>query len=783
MIFLDKKSIVKTVLLVLVGCFFVFTQATSVNAAPKPDENKVIITEPTTNVDVLYDTYKDNAFELMTKEKEQETTFGVKEAITNASAVIKTFIWAAVKGLGQFNAEMVKTLFSMDIITAIKEPIMSLTASIATNMTGIAGTIGIAFVFLILGIKFVGQQKYKRFIGIFLMTIAIFTGLSVLKDANTSNSFFDLMFSVDKEVETAFVNINPVLGDTSVPTTEKVKDKNGNEVEQALSPEKRVKSAGDLIASRVFYTNVYEPYLLMNYGTSDVKKIRKKTVTYKEKDYDRINLLLDNDMNNDDNEKLLEDVTNYEAKELKNRSIMYYNNWTNTFYGLFYLVVNLIQTVVYFLLSFLRLIVAVIQLFLLPLLPLLLFAGLFLTESNVFANYFKTFGMTIFMKGLVGFATIFFASFLSLGFQLSNQTENVWQKIFTILIYLLTPIGLYIFRKFFGNLVTGRVSLSDGVGFIGNPFGTEANMRRASKERKRENKERRKQAQEERKAALKKRREEAEKNGRTDTGIKPRPLNKEQEKRSALRRELKQKPQHKAPNVLEKAQDSFRQAHEKGRIQEQKAEEQRKRQQQEKARQRADETERLKKREALQAINQQGEEGNSLTALRNQNRRTGQRSVKRETGSQAQMKRQGDKATPPVNTPKETKKQGVPRSPRRTGQPTTRQTIQPKPTTNPSKRVSGTGGSNPAYRRPEVRQKMAQVTQVAQATAPKVSPTQSVQPPKEPPITRMGKRNAPQPKKEKSNRQAPPVRRERKKSTNQPPVTKSKGVRQPRARK
>ncbi|MDT6507356.1 hypothetical protein NNN57_16480, partial [Enterococcus faecalis] len=182
------------------------------------------------------------------------------------------------------------------------------------------------------------------------------------------------------------------------------------------------------------------------------------------KEYDRINLLLDNDMNSEENNKLMEEVVNYESKDLKNRSIMYYNNWTNTFYGLFYLVVNFIQTVVYFLLSFLRLIIAVIQLFLLPLLPLLLFAGLFLTETNVFANYFKTFGMTIFMKGMVGFATIFFASFLSLGFQLSNQTENVWQKILTILIYLLTPLGLYVFRKFFANLVTGRVSLSDGVG-------------------------------------------------------------------------------------------------------------------------------------------------------------------------------------------------------------------------------------------------------------------------------------------------------------------------------
>ncbi|MDK7961180.1 hypothetical protein QP677_15445, partial [Enterococcus faecalis] len=81
--------------------------------------------------------------------------------------------------------------------------------------------------------------------------ILIFTGLSVLKDANTSNSLFDMMFSVDKEVETAFVNINPVLGDVSVPMTEKGKDKNGNEVEQKLSADQRAKSAGNLIASRV----------------------------------------------------------------------------------------------------------------------------------------------------------------------------------------------------------------------------------------------------------------------------------------------------------------------------------------------------------------------------------------------------------------------------------------------------------------------------------------------------------------------------------------------------
>ena len=115
-----------------------------------------------------------------------------------------------------------------------------------------------------------------------------------------------MMFSVDKEVETAFVNINPVLGDVSVPMTEKGKDKNGNEVEQNYLQINEQKCR-KFNCFTCFYTNVYEPYLLMNYGTSDVNKIRKKTVKYKDKEYDRINLLLDNDMNSEENNKLMEE--------------------------------------------------------------------------------------------------------------------------------------------------------------------------------------------------------------------------------------------------------------------------------------------------------------------------------------------------------------------------------------------------------------------------------------------------------------------------------------------
>lgn len=767
-----------------------FTQSVPVYATPEPDENKVIVREPTTDVDTIYENYKDNSFELMTQELEKDTFFGVKEAITNASATLKNFTWAGVKGLGQFNAEMVTFLFSMDVVTPIKQPIQQLTSSIAGNMLSIAGTIGIGFVTLVMGIKFIGEQRFRQALRVFLMTILIFTGLSVCKDATTSDSLFNQMFEADKQIEAAFVKVNPVLNGESVPES---KEGNANE---------RMKSAGELIASRVFYTNVYEPYLLMNYGTSNPETIRKKQVEYKGSTYDRINILLDNDVTNDDRVTLHEDVTKYEAEELNNRNIMYFKNLDNTFYGVFYIIVNLLQTIVYFVLCFVRLVIAVMQIFLLPLLPILLLVGLFMTGINVFMNYFKAFGMTIFMKAMTGFACIFFATFLSLGFQLSNAVNNPWQKILTMLIYLLTPIGLYIFRKFLGSLFTGRVSLADGLAFATHPFSTEKKMRTAAKEREKENKLRRKMAQEERKDALRKRQEKAQKQGKTELGLKQKPLKEREAKRSVLRRELNQKAQHKVPNRVEKAQQNLQNLHEKGRQQELKEHQQLARQRQ---RERYDK-ENLKTAAALVAANQHLRKGTPLadsksdprenpqgTQIRQSNRRIGQSRKGRVDGQRSTARRQGQKQAPAktegtqtgIKQRQATNNRSVARSQHRTsGQKPI------KPTTTPNtnsqlrgRSLNGAGGS-PLRQKAPVRQKMQAVQQVIHQQAPKSQPTEQRETPTiAPPITRIAKRNVP-PIKAKKARSGTAVRRTIKTKTKHLSArNQTKGMRQPRARK
>lgn len=776
--------------LLFFSCLLLLSISTPVFASPEGDRNGVVVQETTTDVDRIYERYKDNSFELMTKEMPKESLTGFKETLTNATGTMKNMVWGMMKGIGQFNAEMVKFLFTLDVITPIKEPVQQLTASIASNMLSIAGSIGIGFVTLIMGIKFIGEQRFRKAFRVFGMTILIFTGLSVCKDATTSDSLFHQMFEADKQIEAAFVKVNPVLNGESVPES-----KDGN-------VDDRMKSAGELMASRIFYTNVYEPYLLMNYGSSVPESIRKKSVEYKGESYDRIQILLDNDVNQGKNIELHEEVTKYEAEELNNRTVQYFKNLDNMFYGCFYLIVNLIQTVVYFLFCFIRLIIAVMQVFLLPLLPILLLVGLFMTEMNVFANYFKAFGITIFMKGMMGFACVFFATFLSLGFQLSNKVSNPWQKILTMLVYLFMPFGLYIFRRFLGSLFTGRVSLANALAFATHPFSTEKKLRTAAKEREKENKLRRKTAQEERKDALRKRQEEAQKQGKTELGLKQQPVKEREAKRSVLRRELNQKAQHKAPNRVEKAQQNLQNLHEKGRQQELKEHQQLARQRQ---RERYDK-ENLQTAAALVAVNQHLRKGTPLadstsdprenpqgTQIRQSNRRIGQSGKGRVDGQRSTIRRQGQKQAlaktegtqTGIKQRQATNNRSVGRSQHRTsGQKPIKPTITPNTNSQLRGRYLNGAGGSPLRQKASVRQKMQAVQQVIHQQAPKSQPTEQRETPTiAPPITRIAKRNVP-PIKAKKARSRIAVRRTLKTKTKHLSArNQTKGMRQPRARK
>lgn len=555
------------------GCFFLWKTpltsyadqyndgvgVTETNESEKKDEVKE--NPVTTDVDKIYDTYKDNSFELLTKEKEGHFLGKIPAAIANVSGVIKSFVWSGVKMIGSFNASMVEFLFDMDVVSNIRDSVQKFTSNIATNMLGIAGTIGISFTAIVMFVKFAGEGQFKKSLFVFLMTILIFTGLVFLKDPKANNQLFDTFFSLDSAVETAFLKTTPVL-----TTEEEEKYNNASENEEEMA-DKKLTTAGETIAARVFYSNVYEPYLLLNYGTTDVNAIRKQKIAYKNKDYDRINLLLDNDVDTSNGEKIHEKATEYEADKLKNKNIQYYNNWTNVGYAFFYLVVNLLQTIVYFALTMFRIITGVMQVFLIPLFPILLFISLFKTELNAFYNYAKAFGILTALKSMAGFACILFTSFLSFGFQLSVKEHDPWKKIMIILVYLLAPLGIYFFRTFLGSLFTGRITARNALAFATNPFSTERRMRRAAKEQQKERREQAKKRRQEEKEQKKRTQQEQRNKGKTGENIKQ-PKNIQGQKRSMYRREASStsnQPRHKAPGTMNKMVQKANDLHERSR--------------------------------------------------------------------------------------------------------------------------------------------------------------------------------------------------------------------------
>ncbi|MEO5297768.1 hypothetical protein V4S35_10445 [Enterococcus cecorum] len=506
--FLKQKQFwIKSFIILFVFTFmFVVTQMTHATVDGNGVNIESIVSDPAS----IYERYKENSFQLMTKPYESSALFGgaIEEMYNNISGTIKNMIWSAVRAVGAFNTTMVKYLFNLDLVSQVKQPFVNLTASIAQSMIGVAGTIGISIVALLMAIKFAVEQRFRSAFVLFLMTVFTFTGLAILKDVNSADSVATTILNVDKAIETSFVQVNPAFinGDKVAPST-------------SQTPEKQMKQAGDLIATQVFYTNVFEPYLLTNYGTSDIKKIRSKSVEYENKRYDRIQILLDNDLTTEDGKKIHEAVTDYEADNNKNKAIQYFNSSNNAIFLLFYLVVNLLQTLVYFMLSMFRNAVAFLQILFLPLAPIMLLFGLFIESVNAFKNYAKGSLILMFLKALLSFLAIIFASYLSIGFKIAQGNMDAWQKILTLIVYICLPFVLYAMRHFIFMLLVGELNGRQMVRLMTNPFAFNRLTRQQAKAyRERQNKSRQ-QKQETGKQTAKEKQKEAEKRGTQDLGL------------------------------------------------------------------------------------------------------------------------------------------------------------------------------------------------------------------------------------------------------------------------
>ncbi|EGP5708888.1 hypothetical protein ACJQ40_002305 [Enterococcus faecium] len=456
----------------------------------------------------VYDTYKNNTFPLMTGGTDDLGK--IAQAVASVSTAVKEGMWAFTRMIGNMNAQMVKVMFNLDVLSPIKTTLISITASLSGSMMSIASTIGILITAIMMITRYIIMGKMRQVIRVFLATVMIFTCFAFLKDTKTSTVFFNKLFDIDNVVSSAIVNVNPVL-DGSNPEEEASE-------EEPLDANKRIQKAGEAMASRIFYSDVYEPYLLLNYGTSNQEEIRKKgSIEIDKKIYDRIDVVLDEfESSSKDSGNLKKAVLEKETTDFKNQNISYTRNFLQAIVAVFYAITNIIQTIVFLTLGLVRIAMSLVQGLLMPLLPILLLLSLFQILDNILWNYGKAFFIAMLAKGMIGFAIIMFASYISLGFTEASKSGDLFTKIVTIIIYLVSPFFLYYFRNVIIAALTGRLSITDLPAMTVHPMATAKNIGEKMKASREERKQAKKEARDKAKKKKEAEQKEKEKNGNSN---------------------------------------------------------------------------------------------------------------------------------------------------------------------------------------------------------------------------------------------------------------------------
>lgn len=448
--------------------------------------------DPTNDIDEIYDRYKDNSFSLMNVE--YESLNPINTFLQNANSWIKNVTFSIVVMIGKFNAELTHILFSIDIAKDVKEPFQDMALSLGKKMNKGAMTVGIVIIALAMILRFTASGRMVEAFKVFGLALLVGISFATFNSPKGSEFFFDSVLEVDHQIENMVAGVNPQFQpneDTSQTVAEKVR-------------------------SEVFYSNVYQPYLYMNYGTNDTKEITKKTVEYGGEQYDRIGALLDNDGASKKQVKFVQKVTDYEADKLNNSIISYTNSLALTGFNVLYIITNGIQTVVFFILGMLRIALQLLLIIVPVFLPIALFLAMCFVDSGILSGYFKGLFSLSLIKSGVSLFTLIFVSYIALGYKTIQSSDSIIKSVITIIAWILAPLTIYVFRYLLASVFSSRARLLSG-GMINAAFHPFQSAKRANNQREKERSQREKDRDRKRKEFEKKKKAQEESGGKNPT--------------------------------------------------------------------------------------------------------------------------------------------------------------------------------------------------------------------------------------------------------------------------
>ncbi|MBC1670579.1 hypothetical protein HB945_13315 [Listeria welshimeri] len=408
-----------------------WVSSSSLVQAEETIKDKPVSDDPVT----IYREYENFSFPLMTKDSGSLSP--VTQANASMAIAAKNGTWEATKFVGELNAEATSFLFDFDAMKPIRQPILDITNEMANSLLGVATTLGVMALAVIMIIKFAMEQNFKQVLLVFLMAVLVVTSMVTMGNPARSKAIMSIATDLDTGVAGAFMSNSKAL-------------ETGKDSSSA--------SPGEKVASNIFKANVFVPYLINNYGTSDFDTINKKKIKYNNKEYSRLSLLL----NNGDSEKLGEDfvsdIAKIEADDLSNKNVAWKKSMSTAIINIFFLLLNIVQFIIYFALFVLKSMLGFLLLFMFPLSILILLFSMFSTSLNPFKNIGKGYTTVMLFKGAISFLAVFYASYMMIAYRTSDEYNNVFIKIIVILLYVILPVILYIWRTFIISLVIGLVT-------------------------------------------------------------------------------------------------------------------------------------------------------------------------------------------------------------------------------------------------------------------------------------------------------------------------------------
>ncbi|CAG9622804.1 type IV secretion system protein [Sutcliffiella rhizosphaerae] len=371
--------------------------------------------------------HHESSYQLMNYSDTNWHEFGENTSNTIASSV-KDFMWMINIIISKVVLMIVYQLFSLDIISLTIDAIKSISSSIADGLLSTFGAFALALFSLGLVVKSYIQQNWQAFLK--LLTLVLISLALLFSISSERFDYISFVHGISVEVENMVMNVNPSLtGDSFIYSGD-------------------INTTAVALENKVFDALIYKPFLLLQYGTTDESAIIQD-------DPNRITAYLEADPRTEEGMVTRGEIAEREYKIYDNYNISAANGFSQAGYIMVMLLSTVVQGAVYFFIALLRIMLQFGLVMMLLLAPFAIFLSIFPSFETVVGKYVRALGLIVLFKGVVMFFILVAVSFISLGYDMTNTTDDLYYRIFMQIIMSVATIFLYTKRHVVMNMLEG----------------------------------------------------------------------------------------------------------------------------------------------------------------------------------------------------------------------------------------------------------------------------------------------------------------------------------------